>query len=65
MLVLTRKVGESICLIPADEVDDRHDVTPEDVVAEILVKDIRRNQIRIGIEAAEDDLVIHREEHVD
>jgi carbon storage regulator len=46
MLVLTRKVGESIMI--GDDI-------------EIVVKEIRRNQVRIGIDAPQ-DVPIHREE---
>jgi len=46
MLVLTRKVGESIMI--GDDI-------------EIVVKEIRRNQVRIGIDAPK-DVPIHREE---
>ena len=46
MLTLTRKVGESIRI--GDEI-------------EIVVKEIRRNQVRIGIVAPR-DVTIYREE---
>lgn len=49
MLTLTRKVGESIRI--GDDI-------------EIIVKEIRRNQVRIGVVAPR-DVPIHREEIYD
>lgn len=57
MLVLTRKVGERIELHEGDEIDHP--------LGTIVIKEIRRNQVRIGLDFPEDDVAIHREEVAD
>jgi len=60
ILVLTRKVGEVIDVYDAEKCDDGTPRRPDDPLASIRVKEIRRNQVRIGVEADESDLIIHR-----
>lgn len=54
MLVLTRKTGEKI-MIEAPNGEGGTEVI------EVVAKEIRRNQVRIGIDASE-DIPVHREE---
>lgn len=59
MLVLTRKVGEAIwLLVPGDGPPE------ERRFATIEIKEIRRRQMRIGIDADPDEIDILREELV-
>lgn len=63
MLVLTRRVGESVLIYPSDE------ISPDTLVSELFASGpiqltltrINGNQARIGI-VAPDELIIAREE---
>lgn len=63
MLVLTRRVGEALLLLPSDDLD------PDMTVAELFrdgpvvvrVEEVRRSQAAIGIEAPKEFLVLREE----
>jgi len=53
MLVLTRRPGESLLIFPADDIDKAMTVAElfRDGPIEVHLRDIKANQVRLGIEA--------------
>jgi len=55
MLILTRRVGESLCIYPKEKENE-----PNEII-EIFAFKIKGNQVSLGIKAS-DKIVVHRKE---
>jgi len=53
MLALTRRVGQKILILERDT---------NELIAEVLIEDISGNQVRVGVGAEPEQVLIHREE---
>lgn len=53
MLALTRRVGQKILILERET---------NELIAEILIEDISENQVRVGVGAEPEQILIHREE---